>query len=298
MVSKQMQNLTKLLLNNQAKEIKKRVEDARKELVDLSNLVKIAKDVKLEFIKVDNIPAAWISTPETKNQYVILYLHGGGYMEGSIKTHQELVSRIARVAKARALMLDYRLAPENIFPAALDDAFAGYHWLIKNEKINPKNIIIAGDSAGGGLTIATLLKLRDSGSPLPAAAIGISPWTDLAMTGESLRKNAKKDVMLAYYNLYFMAFLYLDDVDPKNPLVSPLYADLKGLPPILIQVGDAEVLLDDSIRFADRAKKAGVNITLDIWKDMPHVFQSGASLAPEGQQAIDKMGIFIQKFFK
>jgi acetyl esterase/lipase len=195
-------------------------------------------------------------------------------------------------------MLDYRLAPEYVFPAALEDAFAGYQWLIKNEKIKPKNIIIAGDSAGGGLTIATLLKLRDSGSPLPAAAIGISPWMDLAVTGESIKKNANKDVMLDFYNLYFMAFLYLGDVDPKNPLVSPLYADLKGLPPTLIQVGDAEVLLDDSIRFADRAKKAGVDITLDIWKDMPHVFQAGASLAPEGQQAIDKMGIFVQKYFK
>lgn len=297
MVSKQMQNLTKLLLNKRSEEIEKRVENSRKSIEELSNLVKVAKNVKIEHIKVDNVPAAWISTPESKNQYVILYLHGGGYMEGSIKTHQELVSRISRVSKARALILDFRLAPENIFPAALEDAITGYHWLIKNEKINPKNIIIAGDSSGGGLAIATLLKLRDSGSPLPAAAVCISPWTDLVVTGESIKRNAKKDLMLSYYDLYFYAFLYLGDEDPKNPLVSPLYADLKGLPPILIQVGDAEVLLDDSIRFADRARKAGIDVTLDIWKDMIHVFQSGASLIPEGQEAVDKIGTFTKKFF-
>ncbi len=293
-----MENVIKILLNNRAKDIEKRVEDSRKGLEDLATLVKVAKDVKIEHIDVKGMPSAWISTSETVDQYVILYLHGGGYMEGSIKTHQELASRISRVAKARVLLIEYRLAPENVFPAALEDAVSAYQWLIDNKGINPNNIIIAGDSAGGGLTLATLVKLRDTGITLPAAAVCISPWTDLAITGESVKTKAKVDPFVAYYDLYFDAYLYLGNEDPQNPLVSPLYADLKGLPPIFIQVGTAEVLLDDSVRFANRAKEVGIEVILDIWEDAPHVFQSAAALGvPESQQAIDKIGEFIQRFF-
>jgi len=298
MVSKQMKKVIKILLTKRTLDIKKRVEDARKGNEELAKLVEIAKDVKIEHIELKGIKSAWISTPEVDDEHVILYLHGGGYISGSIKTHQELVSRISRAAKTRILLIEYRLAPEHVFPAALEDAVSAYQWLIDTEGIKPNNLVIAGDSAGGGLTLTTLLKLRDTGIALPAAAICLSPVTDLALTGESIRKNANIDPFVTPYNLYFDMTQYLGEGDAQNPLVSPLYADLKGLPPILIQVGTLEVLLDDSVRFADRAKDAGVDITLEVWEDAIHVFQLAAALGVlESQQAIDKIGEFIQKKF-
>ncbi len=298
MVSKQMENVLKLLVENRARIIKKRVEESRKGMEEFIAIIKLPKDVKVESVDAGGVPAAWITTPEIINHRVVLYLHGGGYMEGSIKTHQDLASRISRVAKARALSIDYRLAPENRFPAALEDVVIVYKWLTDEEAILPDNIIIAGDSAGGGLTLATLVKLRDLGISLPVAAVCLSPWTDLALTGESCVKNMKNDQMIKLYDAQFFADLYLGDEDPQNPYVSPLYADLQGLPPIFIQVGSTEILLDDSVRFAKRAKEAGVDIELDIWEDMPHVFQTTALFTPEGKQGIEKIGEFIQKFFK
>lgn len=166
-------------------------------------------------------------------------------------------------------MIEYRLAPEHPFPAAVEDSTEAYKWLIDDQNINPQNIIIAGDSAGGGLTFATLLNLRDNGITLPAAAVGLSPWTDLGITGGSYRNNRKIDPFVTIYGIIFAAELYLGDIDYQNPLASPLYGDLKGLPPIYIQVGTAELLLDDSVELAKRAKEAGVDVTLDIWDDMP-----------------------------
>jgi len=169
--------------------------------------------------------------------------------------------------------------------------------LINSEGYNPKNLIIAGDSAGGGPTLATLVKLRDQGIPLPAAAICLSPWTDLASTGDSMKLKLHEDPFVSPDGLMFDARLYLGKTDPKNPLASPLYADLKGLPQFCIQVGSAEILLDDATRLAKRAREAGVEVQLDIWEDMIHVFQAFAVMAPEGTESINKIGEFIKKFF-
>ena len=223
------------------------------------------------------------------------FLHGGGYIEGSLNSHQDIAMRIGRAAKARVLLIDYRLAPEDPFPTAVEDAVKSYKWLIENQKILPNKIVIAGDSAGGGLTLVTLIKLRDDNIGLPAAGVCLSPWTDVALTSESLIRNAKVDPFLKYYDIVFMADLYVGDNDPKNPYISPLYADLHDLPPILIQVGTAEIIEDDSVRFAEKAKKAGVDVKLEVFDDMIHVFQAFADWAPEGQDGIDKIGAFIKE---
>lgn len=295
MVSKGMQRVIQLLKNDSLNVLKKRVEESRKGLERLASLVKLPKDVKLEHVDVDGMKGVWISTPESELGKVILYLHGGGYMEGSLISHQDLAMRIGRASKARVLLTDYRLAPENPYPAAVDDAVKSYRWLIENQKIDPSKIVIAGDSAGGGLTLVTLIKLRDEQMKLPVAGVCLSPWTDLALTGDSLTRNAKVDPFLKFYDIVFMANIYVGDNDPKNPYISPLYAELEGLPPILIHVGTAEIIQDDSVRFAQKAKKAGIDITLEVFDEMVHVFQAFADWAPEGQEAIQKIGKFIQE---
>lgn len=287
------------MLKQQAEvETKKRIEDGRNAMEQMARMEKLPEDVTLEEISIGNIPSLWINTPEVVKKHVVLYLHGGGYVQGSLNTHKGLCSRISRTSKSRILMIDYRLAPENLYPAALEDSVAAYLWLIDDEGIDPKNIVISGDSAGGGLTAATLLKLRDIGITLPSGGVLLSPWTDLDITGDSVRTKRRIDPMIDASGLFFIASLYLGDEDPKNPYISPLYADLKGLPPLLIQVGSAELLLDDSTRFAEKAKSAGVDVTLDVWEDMIHVFQAFALWAPEGEQAIEKIGEFIQKLMK
>ena len=293
-----MKSVIKILKENNEKEIKKIVEESRAGLEELALLAPLYKDSKLESVDAGGVPAAWMITPEVAKDRAILYLHGGGYVEGSITSHQDLAQRISKVSKARVLILDYRLAPEHPFPAALEDSVCAYEWLINSEGYNPQNLIIAGDSAGGGLTIATLLKLRDQGVPLPAAAVCLSPWTDLALTGESMKLKLHEDPFVSPDGLMFDAVLYLGKTDPKNPYASPLYADFNGLPPLCIQVGSAEILLDDATRLAKRAKEAGVEVQLDIWENMIHVFQAFAVMAPEGTDGIDKIGEFIKKFFK
>lgn len=253
---------------------------------------RVASDVKCEAVRVDNIPGEWIVPPGAANDRVILYLHGGGYVMGSINTHRAMVARIARAGQARALAIDYRLAPEHPFPAAVDDATAAYRWLVA-QGYKPGKIVVAGDSAGGGLALATLLALRDAGTPLPAAGVGISPWTDMEGTGDSVTTKAAKDPMVQKDGLLSMAKMYVGEQDPKAPLASPLHADLRGLPPLLLQVGEAEILLDDATRVAERAKAAGVNVDLEVWDDMMHVWHVFAKILPEGQQAIDKIGKFV-----
>jgi acetyl esterase/lipase len=215
-----------------------------------------------------------------------------GYVIGSINTHRDLASRLSLAAAARVLLIDYRLAPEHPFPAAVDDATAAYRWLLSSGA-DPSHMVIAGDSAGGGLTVATLVALRDAGTPLPAAGVCLSPWVDLECSGESMTTKAAADPMVRRDGLMKMAEWYLAGQPPRTPLAAPLYADLSGLPPLLIQVGTAEVLLDDSTRLAERARKAGVTVTLEPWEDMIHVWQAFAALLPEGRQAIDRIGEFI-----
>ncbi|MGA9722418.1 MAG: alpha/beta hydrolase [Candidatus Binatus sp.] len=252
---------------------------------------RVPADVICEKVNAGGVSAEWIAAPGAIADRVILYLHGGGYVLGSINTHRAMISRIARASNARALAIDYRLAPEHPFPAAVEDTIASYRWLLA-EGYQPGKIVIAGDSAGGGLTIAALLAIRDAGLPMPAGAVPISPWTDLEGTGESVRTRAAKDVMVTQDNLASSAKQYYGAHDPKDPLVSPLHANFRGLPPMLIQVGDAEILLDDATRVAARAKAAGVQVELEVWDEMPHVWHVFAKLLPEGQQAIDKIGKF------
>ena len=254
----------------------------------------IPADVKREQVNAAGVPAEWVVAENVDPDRVILYLHGGGYVIGSINTHRELGSRLSRAAAARVLLIDYRLAPEHPHPAAVDDAVAAYRWLL-SLGVNPSRLAIAGDSAGGGLTVATLVAVRDAGLPMPATGVCLSPWVDLEGIGESMTTKAAADPMVQRDGLLKMAAAYLAGQNPRTPLASPLYADLSGLPPLLIQVGTAETLLDDSTRLAERARKSGVHVTLEPWEDMIHVWQAFASLLPEGRQAIDRIGEFIRK---
>ncbi len=253
---------------------------------------RVPADVICEKVDAGGVKAEWIAAPSAATDRVILYLHGGGYVVGSINTHRAMVSRIARASNGRALSIDYRLAPEHPFPAAVEDATASYKWLLA-QGYKPGKIVIAGDSAGGGLTIAALLAIRDAGLPMPAGAVPISPWTDLEGTGESVRTRAARDVMVTQDNLQSSAKQYYGTNDPKDPLVSPVHANYRGLPPMLIQVGDAEILLDDATRVAKSAKAAGVEVDLEVWDEMPYVWHVFAKYLPEGQQAIDKIGKFV-----
>src|SRR5579863_5713664 len=254
----------------------------------------VARDVKCEAVSAGGVPAEWIVPPGAAADRVILYLHGGGYVVGSINTHRAMVARIGRASQARALAIDYRLAPENPFPAAVDDAVAAYRWLI-DQGYKPSKIVISGDSAGGGLVLAALLSAREAGLPMPAAAVPISPWADLEGTGESVKTKASRDPMVNLEGLSGMAKAYIGNQDPRHPLASPIHADYRGLPPMLIQVGEAEILLDDATRVAERAKAAGINVQLEVWDDMIHVWHVFAKILPEAQQAIDRIGVYVRE---
>ncbi len=253
-----------------------------------------ADDVRCDPVDAGGVTGEWITAPGADPQRVIYYLHGGGYSMGSIKTHREMISRIARASGARALAIDYRLAPEHPFPAAIEDSTKAYRWLLSTG-VDPALLVIAGDSAGGGLTVATLVALRDAGDPLPAAAVCLSPWVDMEGLGKSMTSRAEFDPMAQREDLLQSAKAYLGDAQPRTPLAAPLYADLRGLPPLLIQVGTSETLLDDATRLAERAKSAGVNVVLEPWEDMIHVWQFFAEMLPEGQQAIDRIGEFVRQ---
>jgi len=235
----------------------------------------------------------WIEARHARTDRVILYLHGGGYVSGSPRTHRALVGHLSRHTKAPILALDYRLAPEYAYPAALEDAWAAYWWLL-NQQIPPSRIAVAGDSAGGGLTLALLMALRDAGAPLPAAAVCFSPWVDLALTGGSLHKNKNTD-FINWEVLKATADMYLGGHDPYDPLVSPLYGDLQGLPPLLVQVGSAELLYDDGRRLAHLARRAGVDVQFDVYGGMVHVFQFMYLIEPKSRQAVQAAARFVRR---
>jgi epsilon-lactone hydrolase len=239
------------------------------------------------------VPAEWVIAAGVDSARVLMYLHGGAYQAGSPATLRHTIALISAAAQARVLSVDYRLAPEHPFPAAVDDAVTAYRFLLDGGG-DPAAIAIAGDSSGGGLALASLVALRDAGDRLPAAAVAISPWTDLALTGESLTTRADADVMIKPDGIREDAATYLAGADPRHPYASPLYAGLRGLPPLLIQVGDAEVILDDSTRFAAKARAAGVDVTLEVWDQMPHVWHAFAGLLPESDQAIERIGGWLQ----
>lgn len=290
MASEQLQQAIDMFKDMGAKMVEaKNMEDMRAIMIE----TQAPEGVTCTPVEAGGVSAEWSVAAGVDETKVVLYVHGGGYVMGSAGSHRDVTGRLSKAAGARVLSLNYRLAPEHPFPAPVDDAVAAYRWLLA-QGISPGNIAVAGDSAGGGLAIATLLALRDAGEPLPAAGIGISPWVDMEGTGESMTTRAAVDPVVQKEGLLGMAKLYLGDADPKNPLAAPLHADLAGLPPLLLQVGDAETLLDDSTRLAEKARAAGVDVTLKVWDEMPHVWHLFAPILPEGRQAIDEIGSFFQ----
>lgn len=240
---------------------------------------------------LNGVNVQWAGDPASKK--VLLYFHGGGYVFGSPSTHRGLADRIARTFDARTVIPDYRLAPENPFPAAVDDAFACYQGLLETG-MDAEDIVIAGDSAGGGLTAALLLKIKDEKSPMPAGAMLLSPWLDLTCSGETLDTNEDYEDMLSGKMIRMAPAYYHTTTPPDHPYVSPLFGDLQGLPPILVQVGTKELLHSDSTRFVDKAEAAGVSVELQEFHLQPHVFQIFFAFVPEARTAIDRLGAFAR----
>lgn len=253
----------------------------------------VPADVSVEPVSVGGVRAEWISTPGATNDAAILYLHGGGYVIGSLDSHRHLVAEAGRAAGCWALALDYRLAPEHPFPAAVDDAVAGYRYLL-GRGIEPGRIAIAGDSAGGGLVVAAMVAIRDAGLPQPGCGWCISPWVDMEAIGDTMTSKADSDPTVQKAGILDMARLYLNGADPRSPLAAPLYADLAGLAPLLIQVGAAETLLDDAIRLAKAAGAADVYVDLQIWPEMIHVWHLFHPELSAGRRAIAAGGAFVR----
>jgi epsilon-lactone hydrolase len=253
----------------------------------------LPSQTKVESVQFEHFTAEWISTPASQPERVVLYLHGGGYTLRSPGVHRAMVARIAAASQARAFMVLYRLAPEHVFPAALDDAETAYHWLIE-QGIAPHNIIVAGDSAGGGLAVALPVQLRAKKLPLPAACVLISPWLDLTMSIGSATE--ARFPALTREQLYPMGLMYAGEQDLRHPLMSPLYADLQGLPPMLIQTATLDILHDEAVRFAEKARASGVVIQLEDYADLWHAWQIYPPvMLPEAGHAIKKIGEFMQQ---
>jgi acetyl esterase/lipase len=281
------------LLKNRRKQKHLPIEDLRRRLRLLEPLVPGPPRGTLnETLDADGVRAVRIRAPQSRNDVCILHFHGGGYMVGTEPLYRDFTWRIGAAACAPVLYFDYALAPEHPFPAALDDAVKVYRWLAA--RFDPRRIAVVGDSAGGGLALATLCRLRDEGFSLPGAAVAISPWTDLALTGESLTSNAAADPMIDAAALPPIAQAYLSGADPRNPYASPVYAEASGLPPTLIQVGGDEVLRDDAVRMAASLKAAGCKVEIEIWPRMPHAWPLYARILPEGRKAIENAGRFVQ----
>lgn len=254
---------------------------------------RLAKQVALEAVYPNGVPAEQV-TPHgwTPSDPTVLYMHGGGYAIGSPQTHRELVARIALAAQARCVSIDYRLAPEHPCPAAVDDAIAAYRALLESGT-PPGSIVFGGDSAGGGLAVATLLRLLTTDDPMPGAAVLLSPWVDMSCAGESIDRNAPY-CYLQRPAIELFARQYLQGRPPQDPVASPVHADLSGLPPLLVQAGSAEALYSECVLLAERARAAGVNVTLQIGEGMVHVWQAFARILPEARAFIDDVGRFIR----
>jgi acetyl esterase/lipase len=260
-----------------------------------------AVDVETRALEVEGVPCEWLLAPGSDPDRRLLYIHGGGWTAGGLESHRPLSARLSAASGCAVLAVDYRLAPEHAFPAGLDDCISSYRWLRENGpagRAPARSTFVAGDSAGGNLTLALLLALKQRSLPFPNAAIPISPATDFLATGESYRSRAERDPILTMgpEGIRMLSLVYLQgNAKPEDPLVSPLYGDPAGLPPLLFHVGDAEILLDDSTRMAEKARAAGVDVTLEVWPDMPHVWHAFAPFLPEATQAIEQIGAFVRK---
>jgi epsilon-lactone hydrolase len=273
---------------------KSTVDKVRRRLARLGWLVPLPpRGTLVKRLDLDGGSAVSVATRESLADRHIFYLHGGGHVAGKPALYRDFTWRIAAATRAVVVIVDHRLAPEHPYPASLDDAVNAYRALLA-DGADPQRMAVMGESSGGGLMLAMLLKLRDEGISLPAAAIALSPWTDLAMTGKSLKLNAKADPMIRGEEAPRLASQYLAGADPRTPYASPLYGDPAGLPPTLIHVGSDEVLLDDSVRMAQRMRAAGCEVELEIWPRMPHVWHLWARMMPEAREALARIGAFVR----
>lgn len=254
---------------------------------------RLPADIKAEPVAANGVRSEWTSSPDADPSRVVLYFHGGGYVIGSLDSHRHLVAEVGRAARARTLAIDYRLAPEHPFPAAVDDAIDAYRFLL-SRGVQPSGITIAGDSAGGGLVVAAMVAIREAGLPQPACGWPISPWVDMEAIGGSMTSKAATDPTVQQAGILDMAKLYLKDANPRSPLAAPIYADLRGLAPLLIQVGAAETLLDDAIRLAQVAGAADVAVDLQVWPEMIHVWHIYYPELAAGRRAIAAGGEFAK----
>jgi monoterpene epsilon-lactone hydrolase len=269
--------------------------ERRQRLDDIGSVWPAAPDVTLSAADIDGIPGEWSIVPGSDRARVLMFFHGGGYCSGSIRSHRRLVTEAGRAAGVRTLAVGYRLAPEHPFPAAFDDALSAWRFLLR-QGIAPEHIAVGGDSAGGGLSLAVFLKLRDAKEQLPACLWLVSPWTDLTMSGSTLATKDAVDPIIHKGYLCELADAYLGATARQDPRVSPLFADLTGMPPTLIQAGSAETLLDDSVRLAGKAGAADARVMLEVWPHMIHAWHLWNARLEPGRQALDSAGTFMRRY--
>ena len=269
------------------------MEERRAAFAPAGRLHPVPDDVLVSEVTAGGVPAHWLAAPGADASRVLLFLHGGGYEFGSLRSDGELAARLGRASGMRVLFPEYRLAPEHPFPAAIDDVLAAWRWLRTGQGLSARSIAVAGDSAGGGLTVALLVAARDAGEALPAAAVLMSPTVDLTSSGASMTERADQDPISTPAMLRQFASDYLAGADPRTPLASPLFASLSGLPPLLVQAGTADLLLSDAERLATAAAEAGVNVTLEIREGLPHVYQLMLG-TPEAAEATGQIGKFLR----
>lgn len=268
------------------------VREMRQKFDELLTKIPVPSNITFEHTAINGVPCDWIRV-ENPTEQKIIFVHGGGYAIGSPRGYYSLAARIGLASNADVLLIDYKLAPEFPFPAGLSDVVNVYHGLLNSVKAH--NIIFAGDSAGGGLIVAALMKLREENMEMPKRAILMCPWLDLTLSGDSLHKVKRRDPMLTIRNLHFLAKHYIGKEDPNNPFASPVFGNFQNFPPILVQAGEHDILRSDSERFAKRAKSHGVEVDFKIWKGMFHVWQFYARILPEAEQAVNEIGVFIRK---
>jgi len=273
------------------------IHETRNYMEKMARNAKLPKNSQIEKITINGMAAEWIYTDTASEERTILYLHGGGYNLCSVNTHREFAAHIANKSGTKVLLIDYRLAPEHPFPAALEDAVSAYYWLL-DTGLTGKNIAIAGDSAGGGLALATAISIRDAGDSLPSSIACIAPWIDLRMTGDSIKTKSEIDPLIKTESAKVWAGNYIGNNDPRNPFISPLYAGIAGLPPLLIHIGTDDMLLDDSKRIAKKAEDAGVKVTLKIYENLWHVFHLNVRAMPEAKAAVAEFSSFIAQHFE
>lgn len=271
----------------------KSVEEFRERFALMTSMFPMIEGVARMEVDMGGVPGTYFDATGVVQEQVLLYLHGGGYMIGSVASYSTLMARLSLASQCRVLGVEYRLAPEHTFPAGLDDCVAAYRWLLE-QGIEAGKIVIGGDSAGGGMTVAVLMRIKAGGLPMPAGAFCISPWVDMLATGESMETKAGVDPMIQKMGVLACAHIYLRGLDIHEPLASPIYADLQGLPPMLVQVGESETLLEDAKRLAARAEECGVSVELEVWEDMIHVWHLFSHELDEGREAIGRIGHFVQ----